>query len=145
MADEAKPSRSKEVLGGQKKDEPTLRELRRMSLEHTTNGHIKATHQYSEGPEEIHALPKTGFFDHLRQAFNLSNEKKALDAKQANVQAYEKEHGALTKPAAAAQPAAAPNTYDKIRAEVRAKANRPAASTSELLSRADALINKQGR
>lgn len=143
MADEPKPtSKSKEVLGS-KKDAPTLRELRRMSLEHTTNGHIKATHQYSEGPEEIHALPKAGFFDHLRQAFNLSEEKKAIDAKQANVQAYEKEHGSLTKPAAARP--AAPDTYDRIRADVRAKASTPAAPTSELLGRADALIKGQGR
>jgi len=133
-------SKSKEVLGG-KKDEPTLRELRRMSLEHTTNGHIKATHQYSEGPEEIHALPKTGFFEHLRQSFNLSEEKKAIDAKQANVQAYEKEHGSLTKPATARPAApAVPDTYDKIRADVRATSAKPTAPTSELLGRADALI-----
>lgn len=137
MADDPKPSKSQEVLGS-KKSEPTLRELRRMSIERTTNGHIKATHQYSEGPEEIHALPSAGFFDHLKGAFNLSNEKKALDAKQANVAAYEKEHGSLTKPAASSKPAV-PDTYDKIRADVRSKASQPAAPVSDLLSRADAL------
>ena len=139
MADDAKPSRSKEVLGS-KKVEPTLRELRSMSLEHTSNGHIKATHDYGDDKPEIHALPKDGFFEHLKKSFNLSEEKQAIDAKKQNVEAYEKAHGSLTKPAVT-QPAAAaaPDTYDKIRADVRAKASKPAAPVSDLLSRADAL------
>lgn len=140
---ESKPttSRSKEVLGGKKEADaqPTLRELRRMSLEHTSNGHIKATHEYSDGEPEVHAVDHGGFLEHLGKAFNLSNEKKSLDAKQANVAAYEKEHGSLLKPAAAQPAAAAPDAYDKVRADIRAKANKPAAPTSELLGRADAL------
>lgn len=135
---ESKPSRSKEVLGSKKNEAetPTLRELRRMSLERTTNGHIKATHQYSEGPEEVHALPQAGFLGHLKSAFNLSEEKRAIDAKRQNVEDYEK----ATRPAAPA--AAAPDAYDKIRADVRAKAAQPAAPLSELLGRADALLIK---
>ncbi len=143
---ESTPSKSKEVLGSKKKDEPTLRELSRMSLEHTANGHIKATHQYNEGPEEIHAVEHGGFFDHLNKAFNLSNEKKALDAKQANVAAYEKEHGSLLKPSGpSAMAPVVPDSYDKIRTDIRARASKPAAPTSELLGRADALIKGQGR
>jgi len=139
MADEAKPSKSKEVLGG-KKEEPTLRELRKMSIERTTNGHIKATHDYGDDKPEIHALPNSGFLGHLRSAFNLSEEKKALEAKRANVEAYEREHGSLTKPVVGMVRPASTDIYEKIRSDVREKAKRPTAPTSELLDRAEALI-----
>lgn len=140
-----KPSRSKEVLGS-KKDEPTLRELRRMSLEHTANGHIKATHDYGDDKPEIHALPKDGFFDHLKKSFNLSEEKKAIDAKQANVDTYEKAHGSLTKPAATPVAAAvAPSSYDKIRSDLREKAARPPASDRSLDDRFNALTKSLNR
>jgi hypothetical protein len=143
MADD-KPSRSKEVLGN-KKDAPSLRELKSMSLEHTANGHVKATHEYGDGKPEIHAVEHGGFFDHLNKAFNLSNEKQSIDAKKQNVEAYEKEHGSLTKPAASAPAAEAPGVYDRIRSNLKAKAKEPAAPTSTLLDRADALIKGQGR
>lgn len=145
MADD-KSSRSKEVLGSKTKDEPTLRELRRMSLEHTANGHIKATHDYGDDKPEIHALPKDGFFDHLKKSFNLSEEKKAIDAKQANVDTYEKAHGSLTKPAATPVAAAvAPSSYDKIRSDLREKAARPPASDRSLDDRFNALTKSLNR
>lgn len=131
-------SKSKEVLGGKKKDEPTIRELRRMSLEHTTSGHIKATHEYNDGEPEIHAVDHGSFLGHLGEAFNLTGEKKAIDAKRSNVEAYEKEHGSMTKPAAAPAPEA-PGVYDRIRARLKEKAAQPPSSVPSLLERADAL------
>jgi len=138
-------SKSKAVLGSKPKDELTPRELRRLSLEHTSNGHIKATHEYGDGEPEIHAVEHGGFFDHLNKAFDLGNEKKSIDAKKSNVEAYEKEHGSLTKPAASAPAAETPGVYDRIRSKLRAKAAEPAAPTSTLLDHADALIKGQGR
>lgn len=142
MADD-KPSRSKEVLGSKKKDEPTLRELRRMSLEHTNNGYVKATHDYGDDKPETHALAKDGFFDHLKKTFNLSEEKKAIDAKKSNVDAYEKEHGSLTKPKAATL--AEPSSYDKIRARLREKAAQPPSSDTDLSDRFNALTKSLNR
>lgn len=76
MADDkpkAKASRVQMVLGGKAEQPETKaeRKLNKVSLERTTNGHIKATHRYSDG-EEIHALAPGDFLGHLGKAFNLS-------------------------------------------------------------------------
>jgi hypothetical protein len=144
----AETTRSKQALGGVK-SKPAPKDVHRMSLERTDNGHFKATHQFKDGAEsEIHAIPSAGLGEHLSAFFGLSssNEKAGIAAKQKNVKTYEKEHGSLLEsPQPKAAVAPSPDKYDKIRDEVRANQSKPAALVPDLMERANALTKNIGK